>query len=86
MVQLGVPTRGLGLVGMGGRYGVTECVEKGGREGWEEGRTWTVGAAGSGRGSGSGRRVGELEWGVEGRNGEKVVWLAAYDGEKHGGA
>lgn len=73
MVQLGVPQ----TEGEDGRYGVTECWEEGGRGGarrWTKGSTWTAGGQMSER-----TKVEEL--GPEGE--EKVVWLAAYDAEKH---
>lgn len=73
MIQLGVPATS------GDRFGVTECVERGGG-GWGKGKTWTVG------GEGSKKRLGEVEWaGDAGKEGEeRVVWLAAFDREKHG--
>lgn len=70
IIQLGAPASS------GDRYGVTECMESGGG-GWAKGKTWTVGGEESGK-----VRVGEL--GGEEEEEGRVVWLAAFDGEKHG--
>lgn len=70
IIQLGAPASS------GERYGITQCLESGeGR--WATGQTWTVGGAASAT-----TRVGEL-WQAAKKDGN-VVWLAAYDREKHG--
>lgn len=68
MRQLGVPQDGDEA---GDRFGVTECVEVGDGS-WIKGKTFVVSQ------DRSKKTLKELKW-----EGEKPVWLASFDAEKH---
>ena len=70
MHQLGVPA------GDNDRYGLTECVETGNGS-WEKGSTYVLSQ------DRSRKTLAEVGWDETRGTEKKVVWLAAFDAEKH---